>query len=188
MKRDGLDIQLLHKPRGSQGVWYPVKLAEGLRVTKGKGKRLKLKLRSNEPFDKGHIEIGLVDMTDQSSAVATKDGFVVESVADIDDPCAMELEVRLTKYCKRLQFLVITKTQTRIIQGQTVEFCSHNNGKANAKGQEAAPFTPLPIVGANNAHVGSAAANMKPINGNGIVNNTVPQPTGNISIGVDVFT
>ena len=44
----GLQISLLHKPRGSQGVWCPVQPGEGIRVTKGKGKRLKLQIKCSQ--------------------------------------------------------------------------------------------------------------------------------------------
>lgn len=48
------------------------------------------------------------------------------------------MELKLGRYCKKLRFLVVIKTlDNQIFQGQTVEFGSHNNGKA-AKAQETA--------------------------------------------------
>lgn len=33
---------MFHRPRGASGLWQPVFEGEGLRVTKGKGKKIKL--------------------------------------------------------------------------------------------------------------------------------------------------
>lgn len=121
-----MDVVLVHKPRGSQGFWYPVQDGEGLRVTKGKGKKLRIQLKCSQvsiffffcvqftntyfssffqPFDKSRIGISAVDLVPEIPVV-DKNGFVVEEVIPGDDPYAADVELKLNRYCKRIQFLV----------------------------------------------------------------------------------
>ena len=43
-------MELLHTPRGNKGVWVPVQAGEKIRVTKGKAKRLRLRVGCPEDF------------------------------------------------------------------------------------------------------------------------------------------
>jgi len=124
------EVTLYHKPRGSQGIWQPVLNGEGLRVTKGKGKRLKMKIKGPEPFEKSSLEIGLVDLTDVSAS-PSKSGFSIEQFFETEDPCILEIEIKLVKYCKRLQFCLTIRVSSNLIQLHSIEFSSHNNGKAS---------------------------------------------------------
>ena len=79
-------LRLLHKPRGSKGLWQNVENGDKLRVTKGKGKRLKLQIQLPEGFkyddsDKNNIHLQLIEMESNNSS-SPKDpqdsDFVVE--------------------------------------------------------------------------------------------------------------
>jgi len=133
-------ISLLHKPRGSQGVWQEVSNGEGLRVTKGKGKRLKLQIKANFDMDKNNVDISMVDLI-MANPVASKDGFTMEGTFQSDDPRVAEFEIKLIKYCKKLQFQVVIQTPLGPLQGRSIAFGSHNNGKAN-KSPENVPSPP----------------------------------------------
>eukprot|EP01117_Protostelium_nocturnum_P017416 TRINITY_DN7089_c0_g1_i1.p1 TRINITY_DN7089_c0_g1~~TRINITY_DN7089_c0_g1_i1.p1 ORF type:complete len:608 (-),score=224.49 TRINITY_DN7089_c0_g1_i1:39-1862(-) len=121
-----LEVILMHKPRGSQGIWQPVPPGAGLRVTKGKGKRLKIQIKSNIEFDKSRVDILMLDLM---TTVQTTEGFAVEQMFEIDSPYMTELELKLSRYYKRCQFIVSVKTALGPIKSKTIEFCSHNNGK-----------------------------------------------------------
>ncbi|PRP81458.1 cell wall surface anchor family protein [Planoprotostelium fungivorum] len=121
-----IEVILLHKPRGSQGVWQPIPPGAGLRVTRGKGKRLKVQIKTNIQFNKDAVDIVLHDLM---TTVSTKEGFEVQQTSDIDSPYMTELELKLSKYFKRCQFIVTIQTSLGPQKGRTIEFCSHNNGK-----------------------------------------------------------
>jgi len=133
------EVTLYHKPRNGGGVWHPVSNGEGLRVTKGKGKRLKLriKLHIDEVVSRDQIQIGISDLTDETCAIL-REGFSIENYFETNDVTAHEMEIKLVKYCKRLQFVVNIATSANVIQAYSIEFSSHNNGKA-AKTNDLSP-------------------------------------------------
>jgi hypothetical protein len=47
MKEYSIQIILRHKPRGCQGVWQIIKLKEGIRVCRKKGKNIQLVIKTN---------------------------------------------------------------------------------------------------------------------------------------------
>ena len=55
-----IECSLLHKPRRSKGAWQPVEVQDALRVTKGKGKWLKLEIKCRYPFDLTSMTIRLL--------------------------------------------------------------------------------------------------------------------------------
>eukprot|EP01119_Soliformovum_irregulare_P017090 TRINITY_DN502_c0_g1_i2.p1 TRINITY_DN502_c0_g1~~TRINITY_DN502_c0_g1_i2.p1 ORF type:complete len:563 (+),score=115.39 TRINITY_DN502_c0_g1_i2:109-1689(+) len=135
-----LEATLFHKPRGSQGIWQPVGMGEGLRVTKGKGKRLKVQVRSSVPLDKSRIDIFGLDLV-ASHPAPNKDGFTIEGAFDVNDPNVAEFEIKLVKYCKRLQFVASVATPMGPKMAKTIIFQSHNNGKANKNEISDQPIT-----------------------------------------------
>lgn len=77
-------VVLQHKPRGLKGAWCNVEQGQRIRVTKGKGKRLKLEIRIAEEslaasislrLDK--LQIRLFDV-DKKTYFENNDGFTVE--------------------------------------------------------------------------------------------------------------
>jgi len=48
-------IDILHKPRGCKGLWHQVDEEAALRVTKGRGKWLKMKIRAPIQFSKENV-------------------------------------------------------------------------------------------------------------------------------------
>lgn len=79
-------LHILHKPRGSKGQWQNVTYGEKLRVTKGKGKRLKLQIQLPEGFkyddsDRNNIQLQLIEL-ESTNSTSPKDpqetDFVIE--------------------------------------------------------------------------------------------------------------
>jgi hypothetical protein len=79
LQSQDLSVILTHKPRGSGGVWKQVEGGEKLRVTKGKGKCLKLEvaLPDGVIYDPSQVRLMLVDL-DTTPATISQDGFVIE--------------------------------------------------------------------------------------------------------------
>lgn len=65
---------MLHKPRGSKGVWQIVENKSKLRVTKGKGKRLKLQYQV-QLSEEQDVQVVLLDLEKKSIC---KKGFNIE--------------------------------------------------------------------------------------------------------------
>lgn len=123
---NSLEVCLLHKPRGSKGVFQQVEMGDKLRVTKGKGKRLKLeiKVRSNEGYNRKGVQVQLVDV---ENSVISRDGFTIEGIQMLES--VVEIEIKLFQVCKRMHFLLeIHNLLGRILQGKSVEFSTHNSG------------------------------------------------------------
>jgi len=60
-----IELLLFHKPRGCKGVWLPVDDDSAIRVTKGKGKWMKLIVKSNtEIFFRDNVDVFLLDTSD----------------------------------------------------------------------------------------------------------------------------
>jgi len=134
-----LEVILLHKPRGSQGIWRPVLRGSGLRVTKGKGKRLKLFIRCCESFEKKNVEVCMIDLI---SGFRTDNGFSIVTSRELEARIC-EVEVKLSRYFKRTVFLVMVKTALGTFQAKTVDFSSHNNGKATVPPVIKSPKIPV---------------------------------------------
>lgn len=114
--------------------------------------------------DKINIDVVLVDLSHSPTVTVTREGISIEHMFENNDPTIGEYELKLTKYCKRLQimatgmhsnfsllprsplfscspyafvhsvffFATIAAVQTvsGSVQVRSIEFCSHNNGKA----------------------------------------------------------
>lgn len=75
--QSSLEVSLSHKPRGSKGVWQKVVQGDKLRVTKGKGKRLKLEARTAYEFDQASVQVQLIDLEHTTPCISAN-GFSVE--------------------------------------------------------------------------------------------------------------
>lgn len=139
---------ILHKPRGCKGVWHSVQNSDALRVTRGKGKWLKVKLESRFFFSKD-VDLYLVDLISNPSGKlehSQEPGYLVESISDVVDDSKggyfVEIELKLDRICKKLQFVALFSLvgpNQQIIGNQrahSIIFGTHNNGKAGSKTQE----------------------------------------------------
>lgn len=138
-----VDVLLFHKPRGCKGVWQRIEQSDALRVTKGKGKWLKLEVRSRYDFSVNDLEVYLVDATSATEIAAGAlqhagdEGFVIEntSTSTTTSGQVVEMEIKLDRVCKRLQFFATIVADTldgtrSTFTGRSIEFSAHNNGKA----------------------------------------------------------
>lgn len=132
-------MTILHKPRGFKGVWQKVAAYDALRVTKGKGKWLKLKIESRIPFDSKKVEIFLLDITHNFQSIpklehSRDEGVMIESISEIQLQgvnYVSEIELKLDRICKKLQFwALIPSSQGAVFKVPSVIFEAHNNGKA----------------------------------------------------------
>lgn len=129
-----VEVVLCHKPRGCKGIWQKVEPKNALRVTKGKGKWLKLEIKAGFPFKASDIDIFLLDIstTEHPELIHCEDeGITIESTTESTGmECYMlEVELKLDRVCKRLQFWVTVRTTMGILKAKSVEFGAHNNGK-----------------------------------------------------------
>jgi len=118
-------LLLFHKPRGSKGVWHQVKFRDKIRVTKGKGKRIRLQCSISQSIDLKHLSILLVDL-DKNCFFRPFDHFSIENSKLEHD--ILEVDLKLYTACKRLKFSIQTTYPQRKILGQSVEFGTHNSG------------------------------------------------------------
>jgi len=123
-----VDVGLFHKPRGSRGVWQPVTANERLRVTKNKGKRLKLRSMSKYKFDPKKVDIFTVDI---AHPLPSKEGITIESIAVTEQGLyILEVELKLFASLKQFQFSIHTLSEDgkmRLV-GNTVIFTTSNSG------------------------------------------------------------
>lgn len=124
-----LEVVILHRPRGASGLWQPVQENEGLRVTKGKGKKIKLVVTATHSFFdryeslfllsinfntkiiRQNIAVHLTDetSTDSPNSPYISNGFIIERASDIQN--GTEIELNLEYLAKKLRFIVIITTK-----------------------------------------------------------------------------
>jgi len=156
LEESNLIVDLFHKPRGSKGVWLSVEWREKLRVTKGKGKRMKLEIGGlpndllNNVFDVGNTTVSVVcgrfsisigtsllyvelvcldncGNEKKEFSIDSDPDFVYESMKSVSGRIIIEL--KLFRVGFRLQFSVLTKTSAeKNYFGKSVEFSTKNNG------------------------------------------------------------
>jgi len=123
-----VDVALFHKPRGSRGVWQQVRANDRLRVTKNKGKRLKLRSVCEYKFDPNRVDIYTVDVADP---LPRRDGISIESIAVSENGFhVLEIELKLFLSLKQFQFSVHVLSEdgkVRLI-GNTVIFTTTSSG------------------------------------------------------------
>eukprot|EP01119_Soliformovum_irregulare_P008314 TRINITY_DN21443_c0_g1_i1.p1 TRINITY_DN21443_c0_g1~~TRINITY_DN21443_c0_g1_i1.p1 ORF type:complete len:548 (-),score=67.82 TRINITY_DN21443_c0_g1_i1:129-1772(-) len=122
-------VILSHKPRGSKGVWQQVHKDEKLRVTKGKGKRLRLEVQLNDDCQSDTTKLFLTSLDGDVPTVLTE-GVTLEAAKTVGT--LLEMEIKLYEVCKRLQFLVQVQTHSgATVSGRSIEFMTHNSGTAS---------------------------------------------------------
>eukprot|EP01116_Phalansterium_solitarium_P003501 TRINITY_DN14321_c0_g1_i1.p1 TRINITY_DN14321_c0_g1~~TRINITY_DN14321_c0_g1_i1.p1 ORF type:complete len:375 (+),score=86.46 TRINITY_DN14321_c0_g1_i1:135-1259(+) len=137
-------VHLHHKPRGLKGQYKRIRLGEGLRCTKGKGKRLKLEFRCTWPVRASHSEVFLLERSTHPPQLFRHGhgGFSVFSVVDpVLDASAgvygVDFDVKIDRMSKHLQFIIKAASPTNpsdVIEAHSFEFEAHNNGKSKATG------------------------------------------------------
>src|SRR5690606_7853621 len=121
-----IQVSLCHKPRGCKGVWQKVEAKSALRVTKGKGKWLKLEVTSRLQFKAADVDVFLLDVSAGSpfKLLHTPDeGIVIESITDSGtaEKYSADIELKLDRVCKKLQFWVAVKGPFGILNGKSVD-------------------------------------------------------------------
>ncbi|GAM28722.1 hypothetical protein SAMD00019534_118980 [Acytostelium subglobosum LB1] len=69
-----LKIDLYHKPRGSKGTWVPIGANDQIRVTEGKGKRIKMIVHGEQELVKVGLQVGLLDLQSSGAKKSTNPG------------------------------------------------------------------------------------------------------------------
>ena len=137
--RNGMNVVLMHKPRGSKGLWYPIDQGDFIRVTKGKGKRLKLEVRANTNINSSSNDFRVSLVVDGTQLVPAggEGGLVVESIRTVPScsdgttaACVTEVLLKLSRLSRRISIIVHAKTTDSVaIEARSIEFSAHNNGK-----------------------------------------------------------
>jgi hypothetical protein len=94
-----VEVNLYHKPRGNGGVWQMVEQGNRIRVTKGKGKTLKLEVKA-PAYQVVNASLSVVDLSSDNPVEST-DGVTLTTMKSPSD-----FEINLAKICKRLQISV----------------------------------------------------------------------------------
>ncbi len=110
-----------------------------LRVTKGKGKWLKVEIKNRfEEIHPADVDLFLLnsDETPVERLFHTEDeGVSIENVTECNEDrlWGIDIELKLDRVCSRLHFEVLAKTSEGIVRTKSIEFSAHNNGKNNSK-------------------------------------------------------
>jgi hypothetical protein len=140
-----MSVTVLHKPRGSKGIWEKVLNGDVLRVTREKGKRLKIQCQSDVEFNAATIQISIIDLM---NAETFCDGVAVERyhILEEGNKFTVELEVKLYVARRRLQLTVCaaSKTGDGYVGGFSVPFKTTSSGGA----MKASSSTPSPTQAA----------------------------------------
>jgi hypothetical protein len=94
-----VEVNLYHKPRGNGGVWQLVEQGNRIRVTKGKGKTLKLEVKA-PAYQVVNASLSVVDLS-SDNPVESPEGVTLTTMKSPSD-----FEINLAKICKRLQISV----------------------------------------------------------------------------------
>jgi len=135
-QNEKLEVVLYHKPKGSKGLWKEVENAERLRVTKGFGKRLKLKIISTTDFDKKTLIVQLFDLDLKTPFNPEKNpssnSFTIES-AKIHEK-TVEVALKIYRMGGRFRFVCQVQTTDGVfISGGCDEFISYSSGSVREK-------------------------------------------------------
>eukprot|EP01114_Cavostelium_apophysatum_P016754 TRINITY_DN4828_c0_g1_i1.p1 TRINITY_DN4828_c0_g1~~TRINITY_DN4828_c0_g1_i1.p1 ORF type:complete len:716 (-),score=198.63 TRINITY_DN4828_c0_g1_i1:139-2286(-) len=140
------EVYLLHRPRNLGGTWLRVNQYDKLRVTKGKGKRLKLEILldqsrlSTKSSIASNLKITLIEMESNTRSDNSSD-FTIESSKILDSK--IEVDVKLLLVGRRLQFEISLPPSAdpyETFTARTVEFGAHNGGLSmNSPAQEHSP-------------------------------------------------
>jgi len=137
IKSKRIELTLYHRPRGSKGVWKIISEGDKVRVTTGKGKRLKLSINSSEQIPNLKLDvlqkaIKLYDLSDNETNSVTQNGFTIQSVEHSNK--IIDYHINVEKGGPKLQFGFFLKlvssepNQFQTLEGRSVEFATHNSG------------------------------------------------------------
>eukprot|EP01120_Amphizonella_sp_Union-15-10_P004782 TRINITY_DN1549_c0_g2_i5.p1 TRINITY_DN1549_c0_g2~~TRINITY_DN1549_c0_g2_i5.p1 ORF type:complete len:381 (+),score=49.88 TRINITY_DN1549_c0_g2_i5:87-1229(+) len=126
-----VSVELFHKPRGSRGLWCIVQPNDRLRVTKEKGKRLKLHVDCPHKIDSNKVNVYLVDVADPHTK---KDGIKIESLnMSQNQSNVLEIELKLFVSLKKFQLSDHLMSSDGVVSmiGNTVLFSTSSSGGTN---------------------------------------------------------
>eukprot|EP01119_Soliformovum_irregulare_P000613 TRINITY_DN10435_c0_g1_i1.p1 TRINITY_DN10435_c0_g1~~TRINITY_DN10435_c0_g1_i1.p1 ORF type:complete len:573 (-),score=106.68 TRINITY_DN10435_c0_g1_i1:68-1786(-) len=133
-----LEAIVLHKPRGSKGIWRPIGDDERLRTTKDKGKRLKVEIHLSSQLCRpaGQITLALIS----SNGQIISDGYSVESIKSFETTIEVEIKVFLLSKGFRVSVTIpVTHGNDSTVFVQTAtskELTTHNSGARGHNGKE----------------------------------------------------
>lgn len=139
-------VSLYHRTRTAKG-WSLISANDEVRVTKDRGKVIKLRAECKCAFAKEDIEVDLIDLK-AVRADNTKDGIQVVSMSmpqqvtlpNGEQVTGIDIEVKLSKICKLLQFRVaINSGNYCACVGTSVEFTTHNSGTKPVTASKSSP-------------------------------------------------
>ncbi|ELR18051.1 uncharacterized protein ACA1_161760 [Acanthamoeba castellanii str. Neff] len=148
MAEDTATVTLTHKPRGSHGAWSPLNDGQRIRVTKGRGKRLRIVVKCRQRFDWPDVRLRLLDLTN-GPALECADFYVCNDRSTLQDEedggSTAVIEFHVSRVRARMQFEVTLERRPTghscgsapggpcscgwTWEGRTVSFVTHNNGK-----------------------------------------------------------
>ncbi|KAL6042130.1 hypothetical protein QOT17_024579 [Balamuthia mandrillaris] len=129
-----MQLTLFHKPRHFGGKWFPIEPHGRLRVTKGVGKKIRLQINCNFPFDWNEISFHLLDVPISKTFPESEQNFMIDMDKSMKtkDGCGV-VEVKLKRLSKELKFgVTLTSKYGWKCEGYTVPIVTHNNGKDKA--------------------------------------------------------
>lgn len=145
-------LEILHKPRGSKGVWTRITMGQRVRVTHGRGKNLQIHIWSKEKLQASNIRLSLEEKTDGIWNTYNPSGFSVElqhkPIMDHNNlhcPHLLQIDVKLYVIHKLLSFVVeMNQSDGSSLKLRSVELWTHNSGRreTNCKYKRKSP-TPL---------------------------------------------
>lgn len=148
-------VKLFHKPRGMRGAWLEVNSDDRIRVTKGKGKRLRVQVSSRRLCESiiasslDDVSLTLFDCVRKSQVPPEEFEIDERKSSTVEgDPNTIVLEVNLKRLSKSLQFGVRIRSKNHdkdnnndaeeeeevVVKGRSIRFTTHNNGKDRSSG------------------------------------------------------
>src|SRR5690606_16486429 len=106
---------VLHKPRGSKGVWIPITMNQRVRVTQVRGKNVQIILRATTDRILNNVNLYLEDKVDNSWKDMTDTGFSIETKHNIqfetnneypNHPYYLQYNLKLYAIHKTLSFKI----------------------------------------------------------------------------------
>mmetsp|Transcript_26829 Transcript_26829/g.29913 ORF Transcript_26829/g.29913 Transcript_26829/m.29913 type:complete len:791 (+) Transcript_26829:113-2485(+) len=134
---------VLHKPRGKGGKYVTIEEGQRIRVTRDRGKRLRVVLETVVTCDWSNaFQLLLDDVNEDGTVIQTYDangpGFDIEAnrmrqstpLGNEPPRYTIELEIKVYLIHRRLRFRVCaSSTSGQLHEGRTVEFYTHDSGR-----------------------------------------------------------
>eukprot|EP01122_Echinamoeba_exundans_P009557 TRINITY_DN340_c0_g8_i1.p1 TRINITY_DN340_c0_g8~~TRINITY_DN340_c0_g8_i1.p1 ORF type:complete len:322 (-),score=29.73 TRINITY_DN340_c0_g8_i1:343-1308(-) len=97
-----MSVEVLHKPRGSQGVWVAIESGQRVRVTYGRGKNVRVVVRSTQRRDWSSLRLFLVEHQDDDSEPVvekeSKHSFSVEAREVKTDLTSTDVPLQMVQF------------------------------------------------------------------------------------------